>query len=254
MCISSCTAVQDTKCLPVNTTSVLQPIDQRIIKIFKFYYRRCPVNRYIATIENRQGNDEIKISVRDAVNMSTMALNEVEVSTIANCFRKVGFEKQIPGDVAEHKISFQEAADELQYEGVDDTIWNSIQDYLGFSTTFEEYVDIDSQICTPQELTEKSIVESEIATKAKIQEEIKEEDEEMKEEEDDLPEDNVPSNTAQYLEAISGIRAFFQSLGMPENVFDALTVLQDLALQLQIFNKKKQCKIPDLIMKKEQSG
>ena len=140
----------------------------------------------------------------------------------------------------------------MQYEGVDDTTWNSIQDHLEFSTTFEEYVDIDSQICATQELTEESIVESVVAAKARIQEEIKEEDEEMKEEEEDLPADNVPSNTAQYLEAISGIRAFFQSPGMPENVFDALTVLEDHALQLQIFSKKKQCKITDWFMKKEQ--
>ena len=152
--------------LPANTTSVLQPMDQGIIKNFKFYYRRCLVNRYIAAIENRQGNDEIKISVRDAVDMSTMAWNEVKVSTIANCFRKAGFVKQVPGDIAEHEINFQEAADKLQYEGVDDTTWNSIQDHLGFSTTFEEYVDIDSQICTTQELTEESIVESVIAAKA----------------------------------------------------------------------------------------
>ena len=51
--------------------------------------------------------------------------------------------KQVPGDVAKYEINFQEAADELQYEGVDDTAWNSIQDHLGFSTTFEEYVDVD---------------------------------------------------------------------------------------------------------------
>ena len=118
---------------------------------------------------------------------------------------------------------------------------------------FEEYVDRDSQICTTQKLTEESIVESVIAAKAKIQEEIKEEDEEMKDE-DDLPTDNVPSNTAQCLEAISGIRAFFQSSCMPENVFNALTVLEDHALQSQIFSKKKQCKITDLFMKKEKNG
>ena len=229
-------------------------MDQGIIKNFKFYYRNCLVNRDIAAIENRQGNDEIKISVRDAVDMSTMAWNEGKVSTMANCFRKAGFVKQVPGNVAEHEINFQEVADKLQYEGVDDTTWNSIQDHLGFSTTFEEYVDIDSQICAIQELTEESIVESVIAAKTKIQEEIKEKDDEMKEEVDDLPTDNASSNTAQCLEKISGIRAFFQSLDIPENVFDALTVLEDHALQSQIFSKKNQCKITDLFMMKEQSG
>ena len=46
--------------------------------------------------------------------MSTMAWNEVKVSTIANCFRKAGFVKQVPGDVAEHEINFQEAADSMK--------------------------------------------------------------------------------------------------------------------------------------------
>ena len=79
-----------------------------------------------------------------------MAWNEVKVSTIANCFRKAGFVAEVPGDVAEHLINFQEAAHKLQYEGVDDTTWNSIQDHLGFSTTFEEYVDIESNMYHPR--------------------------------------------------------------------------------------------------------
>ena len=76
----------------------------------------------------------------------------------------------------------------------------------------------------------------------------------MKEDEDDLPADNVPSYTAQCLEAISAIRAFFQSSGMPENVFNAMTVLEDHALQSQILSKKKQCKTTDLFIKKEKDG
>ena len=85
-------------------------------KNVNFYYRRYLVNRYIAAIENRQENDEVKISIRDVVDMSTMAWNEVKVSTIANGFRKAGFVKQVPGDVAEHEINFQEVADKLKYE------------------------------------------------------------------------------------------------------------------------------------------
>ena len=38
-------------------------------------------------------------------------------------------------------------------------------------------------------------------------------------------------NTVQCLEAIAGIRRFFQASNLPENVFDALTVLEDYALQ-----------------------
>ena len=53
-------------------------------------------------------------------------------------------------------------------------------------------------------------------------------------------------NTVQCLEAIAGIRRFFQASNLPENVFDALTVLEDYALQQQITRKTKQTKITEL--------
>ena len=56
------------------------------------------------------------------------------------------------------------------------------------------------------------------------------------------------------LEAIAGIRRFFQASNLPENVFDALTVLEDYALQQQITRKTKQTKITELfdnMIKKE---
>ena len=61
----------------------------------------------------------------------------------------------------------------------------------------------------------------------------------------------MPANTAQCLEAISGIRTFFQAGPMPQKVFDALTVLEDYALQSQITKKTKQFKITDMFLKQE---
>ena len=39
---------------------------------YKILLQEALGNRYIAAIENRQGNDEIKISIRDVVDMSIM--------------------------------------------------------------------------------------------------------------------------------------------------------------------------------------
>ena len=105
-----------------------------------------------------------------------------------------------------------------------------------------------------QELTEESIIESVLASKSKEETGEMKEEEDMKEEDDDddLPAANIPSNTAQCLDAISGIRAFFQaSTTLPQNVFDALTILEDYALQSQLSRRNKQCKVTDLFTKKE---
>ena len=79
--------------LPPNTTSVLQPMDQGVINSFKSHYRRRLVNRYLAAIENREDVNSIRINIKQAIDMIAIAWREVTSSTIANCFRKVGFIK-----------------------------------------------------------------------------------------------------------------------------------------------------------------
>ena len=74
-----------------------------------------------------------------------------------------------------------------------------------------------------------------------------------KDEEETEEKDETPMNSVQCLDAIARIR-FFQASNLPENVFDALTVLEDYALQQQITRKTKQTKITELfdnMIKKE---
>ena len=65
-------------------------MDQGVINSFKSHYRRL-VNRYLAAIENRQDVNSIKINIREAIDMLTIAWRAVTSGTIANCFRKGGF-------------------------------------------------------------------------------------------------------------------------------------------------------------------
>lgn len=103
---------------------------------------------------------------------------------------------------------------------------------MNFSHSFEDYVAVDNSIATAENITEDEIVQSVLASKGVKEEE--EDDDEDKEELGETDRKNVPSNTTQCLEAIAGIRTFFQSSSMPENVFDALTLLEDYAMQMQI--------------------
>ena len=83
---------------------------------------------------------------------------------------------------------------------------------------------------------------------------IKEEADGQEDEEEAEEKDETPMNSVQCLDAIARIRRFFQASNLPENVFDALTVLEDYALQQQITRKTKQTKITELfdnMIKKE---
>lgn len=89
--------------LPANTTSILQPCDQGIIRTAKAYYRREMRLRIIQVIDEQLTVDgaqsgefranEIakKTSLLDALHLLVRAWNSVSTSTIENCFRKGGF-------------------------------------------------------------------------------------------------------------------------------------------------------------------
>ena len=72
--------------LPPNTTSVSQPMDQRVIKCLKAFYRRRLVNLMIKRLE--QGQDLPKISILRALQLLVASWNDVTKTTIVNCFGK----------------------------------------------------------------------------------------------------------------------------------------------------------------------
>ena len=75
--------------LPPNTTSLIQPMDQGIIKNIKCHYRKELVQMTITAIEDNllsctATEVSAKITILDAIRV-------VATQTIANCFRKGGF-------------------------------------------------------------------------------------------------------------------------------------------------------------------
>lgn len=74
--------------MPTNTTAVLQPIDQGIIKNLKVHYRNQLVLKVIENIENQV---ELKITVLDAIIMLDKAWHNVTSTVSTNCFRHAGF-------------------------------------------------------------------------------------------------------------------------------------------------------------------
>ena len=80
------------KSFPANTTAVIQPLDQGIIRTFKAHYRRDLVKHIIASAGSATTADDITITALDAVYWIDSAWKGVTETTIRNTFRSAGFE------------------------------------------------------------------------------------------------------------------------------------------------------------------
>jgi hypothetical protein len=109
---------------PANT-SMLQPMDQGIIKALKQRFRRGFVLRLLQRLNSNK--DSYKKSLLDAVSMLAMACNLVGKDIIANCFRKAGFitnaEPVIQNKDGDDKVSCDE--------------WPKLQEKLNIRSTLE---------------------------------------------------------------------------------------------------------------------
>ena len=133
--------------MPANCTSLLQPLDQGIIRSFKSCYQKRVVQIVIAAIESGEKINNIKIDVKQAVDLIISCWRHVTTSTIFNCFIHAGF---IKGDV------------EVMNEPEDNLIdtWNhylTIQDQNN-SITLEEFITIDESVNTSAILTNDEII------------------------------------------------------------------------------------------------
>ncbi len=80
--------------LPENTTSILQPCDQGIIRAAKAYFCKALARTVLRCIDEGSRATALditkKISLLDGLVMLHNALADVEASTIRNCQRKGG--------------------------------------------------------------------------------------------------------------------------------------------------------------------
>jgi len=74
--------------LPLNTTAVLQPMDQGVIRNLKAHYRNQLMLKVIGDIEKKV---ESKITVLDAIIMLDKAWHNITSTGITNSFRHAGF-------------------------------------------------------------------------------------------------------------------------------------------------------------------
>lgn len=132
--------------LPVNTTSMLQPLDQGIIKNFKTFYRKEVVSQLLSCIEDQS---ELKITVLTAMNIADKAWRNITQSTIRNCFRACGFitpNNQYEDDVNDFSVH------------VNPIQWNRLLQNEENDVTFDDFVHCDDDVVVAEILTDNDIV------------------------------------------------------------------------------------------------
>ncbi|KAL4107458.1 hypothetical protein QTP88_017800 [Uroleucon formosanum] len=126
--------------LPANTTSLIQPCNQGIIRKLKAYYRLKMRKRVITLVDETstlKANDlSKKINILEALHFVNEAWNNISDATIQNCFRHGGFVK-------------------TEEEEEEDDHSKDLAD-----KTYEDWMDIDRDLQTSEEYSEDQICQS----------------------------------------------------------------------------------------------
>lgn len=110
------------KFFPSNTTSVIQPMDQGVIRTFKAHYRRQLVQHIIASASSAYSADDIVITALDAICWTDLAWKNIQETTLQNTFRQAGFEVPIVSQdsISSEIISINEDIVTQEQECLDD--------------------------------------------------------------------------------------------------------------------------------------
>jgi len=145
--------------LPANTTSVLQPLDQGIIKNFKCHYRKMLLSKLIQSYDECI---EFSISVLDAIRLVHTAWDAVSGVTITNCFHHAGI------------ISLPVVTESCPTDSIE---LGLVSEYFDDQDDINAYVEIDTQVQAVELFNdgtydEEDSVEFEIAKESSLPEAI----------------------------------------------------------------------------------
>ena len=144
--------------LPPNTTSVLQPCDQGIIRSLKTQYKSKVLLKLIESID--KGTEGFAVNLLDAVQMVTSSWKEVAPITIENCFKKAGFVIPTEVDDSEDIMDVDEIEEESNHgDTVIRQAWDKIQDSVP-GVSFEDFMTADDDVPSTGVPTDADIIAS----------------------------------------------------------------------------------------------
>ena len=127
--------------LPPDTTSVLQPMDQGVIRSLKVHYRGRVVRRLCRVLDKMKTLP--KISILQALKILVSSWEAVSAQTIVNCFRKAGITLEAQNaaitDADDPFSDLKESLQQLHY---------IYPDMVPEGFTQKNLIDVDNEIIT----------------------------------------------------------------------------------------------------------
>lgn len=239
--------------LPANCTSVVQPMDQGIIKCLKSYYRRYFMYRLIQSLDNKK---PFNITLLDSIKLLAQCWNEVTSTTISNCFRHAGLIKL--GDAFDSDDDLPLAQWLEKYKNIDYDDWevplsdwlhNSLQDLTNLKMYLPEldsFPTVDDNLVTTESLTDDDIITEVLQPHGILNDPLSSGNESG----DEDQQVEVPS----YSEALCAARTVTNYLHCTDNVSDDI-MQASLKIEKHIENiklllKRKQAKITSFLSEK----
>ena len=130
--------------------SIVQLLDQGIIRSVKRRYKKKLTERYLVSVENNKDANTIlkQLDIVAATNMVHNAWKETSSTIIQNYFCKAGFKH--------HAVDPDPAPEEPPVATAPD-VWNKVQRWMG-DVQFDDFVASESEAPTTQPMTDEEII------------------------------------------------------------------------------------------------
>ena len=210
--------------LPPIATSIVQPLDQDIIRSVKRRYKKKIAERYLVSVENNKDANTIlkQLDIVAATNMVHNAWKETSSTIIQNCFHKAGFKH--------HAVDPDPVLEEAPVAPATD-VWNKVQRLMG-DVQFDEFVASEPEAPTTQPKTDKEIINL-----------VHTENDAPQEESDDEEEENPPAklikSTNEFLAIINQQKAIMKRNKLPVELVKQLETLI-VGNQISLYSKQKE--------------
>ncbi|CAH0718928.1 unnamed protein product, partial [Brenthis ino] len=209
---------------PANTTSILQPMDQSVIKSLKGHYRRKMLMDMIET------DGKVSINMLQAVNFISKAWQEVTAATIQHSFRHAGL------------CSSQETNQFNSEDNLPLSEWISQFNIPNnFNEDLQSYENIDEDVATTGTLTDEQIVD----LVSKSQETPDNQDEE----DDQVDKAESPPTIQQALDAAKLVENFLLFNQDDSTTYLDMNRIHKIIQNKYWHSKKRQTKLSDYMCK-----